>query len=116
VLNVIILKRRVIMKKFHSSKVAGLFSLSLTSVFMPKLVEISDTGVYTKEHRSLILFWLINEENVNKNKISSVQHRKGVIWDKVLIETSGGNNYVEIDKLRKKDAREIVEHINNLTD
>ena len=41
-------------------------------------------------------------------KIASVRHLKGMIWDSVVIETSGGSNNLQIAALRKRNARDLV--------
>jgi len=35
---------------------------------------------------------------------ASVRHLKGIIWDTLVFETSGGSNNLDVDGLRKEDA------------
>ena len=97
-----------------ASRWYGFISNSWINIIFPKLIQVKENGIFTKKHKSLFLFWMTEEENLSKSKIASVQHQKGLIWDKVLIETSGGTNFIEMKGLKKKDAETLVEKINNL--
>jgi len=103
------------MESFRSSRVYG-FCTSWVNLIFPKIIEVHVNKVYTKWHRSLILFWITDEETVQKSRIASVQHKKGFFWDKVLIETTGGTNYIDIKGLNKQIAKDLVTAISKLTE
>ena len=62
----------------------------------------------------MILFWLSDEERLSARQISSVQIKKGVLWDLVTIDTTGGTNVLQVHGLNKRQANTLRDNIQAL--
>lgn len=99
------------MFSIKSSRWFGFFSNSWINLIFPARLEIKNNEVHTRKYKSLIFFWMKDEEALALLRVSSTQHKKGLIWDKVLIESKGGTNYIEMKGLKKKDAKDLITFI-----
>lgn len=99
------------MQTIRSSRWAALFGLGLTPLFFPHLMLIDDAGVRTSKRRLFLIPWLKTEEFMGWERIASVVHNKGLIWDVVVVETSGGSNNLDIRGVRKRDASGVARTI-----
>jgi hypothetical protein len=73
---------------------------------------VTEEGIKTVKVRSLVVPWMREEEAMPFGKIASVRHLKGIIWDTLVLETLGGSNNLDVDGLRKEDARKITRALN----
>jgi hypothetical protein len=96
----------------ETSRWAEFFGGRLTNTFFPKQITVTEEGIKTVKVRSLVVPWMREEEAMPFGKIASVRHLKGVIWDTLVFETSGGSNNLDVDGLRKDDARKITQALN----
>ncbi len=92
----------------ESSRWAEFFGGKLTNTFFPKGILVTEEGIRTVKVRSLLVPWMREEEAMPFAKIASVRHLQGIIWDTLVFETSGGSNNLDVDGLRKEDARRIT--------
>ena len=83
-------------------------------LFFPKTLTVSPTGIQTFDRRGVILFWLYDEESMNKNMISSVRVKKGLFWDLVTIDTTGGTNVLQLHGMNKSHANALKNDIQGL--
>lgn len=77
---------------------------SLTRILFPETLEVSADSIRTVRVRSFLLPWVKEEERMSLAKVSSVRRLKGVIWDRLILETSGGSNVLDLEGMRKRDA------------
>ena len=96
----------------ETSRWAEFFGGRLTSTVFPKQITVTEEGIKTVKVRSLVVPWMREEEAMPFGKIASVRHLKGIIWDTLVFETSGGSNNLDVDGLRKEDARKITQALN----
>ena len=96
----------------ETSRWAEFFGGKLTDTFFPKRLMVTEEGIRTVKVRSLLVPWMREEEAMPFAKIASVRHLKGIIWDTLVFETSGGPNNLDVDGLRKEDARKITQALN----
>ena len=96
----------------ETSRWAEFFGGRLTNIVFPKQITVTEEGIKTVKVRSLVVPWMREEEAMPFGKIASVRHLKGVIWDTLVFETSGGSNNLDVDGLRKDDARKITQALN----
>jgi len=82
--------------------------------FHPPRLTVTADGVRVERVLSFVFPWKKEEELVSSGKIASIRHVKGMIWDSVVIETSGGSNNLEIAALRKGNARDLVAALHRL--
>lgn len=96
----------------RASRLAELFAGRVKNFFHPKTIEITDEGIKTMVPESSFFSWVGEEEIIAYSRVSSVLHKKGVLWDALSIETLGGSNTMEIDGLPKYAANHLVDMIN----
>jgi hypothetical protein len=71
----------------------------------PTVIEVSDRAI-VRHKRS----WFSKDEiSISINKVASVHIKTGLIWSKILIESSGGSDPLESHGHTKADARRIRE-------
>jgi hypothetical protein len=71
----------------------------------PTVIEVSDRAII-RHKRS----WFSKDEiSISINKVASVHIKTGLIWSKILIESSGGSDPLESHGHTKADARRIRE-------
>ena len=98
----------------RSSRWGEMFTGRWLRFFHPPRLTVTADGVRVERVRSFFVPWIKEEELVSSGKVASVRHLKGMIWDSVVIETSGGSNNLEISALRKRHARELVAALHRL--
>ena len=96
----------------ETSRWAEFFGGRFTNTFFPKRLIVTEEGIRTAKVCSVLVPWMQEEEAMPFGKIASVRHIKGIIWDTLVFETSGGSNNLDVDGLRKKDARKITQALN----
>ena len=76
------------------------------SVLFPNKIVVNPNYLETFKRRSLILFWMTDEERLSSNQMGSVRLKKGIFWDTVYIDTKGTNSLV-ITGMKKSTANKI---------
>jgi hypothetical protein len=71
----------------------------------PTIIEVSDRAVVRRKRS-----WFSKDEiSISITKVASVHIKTGLIWSKILIESSGGSDPLESHGHSKADARRIRE-------
>jgi hypothetical protein len=71
----------------------------------PTVIEVSDRAVVRRKRS-----WFSKDEiSISITKVASVHIKTGLIWSKILIESSGGSDPLESHGHSKADARRIRE-------
>jgi hypothetical protein len=63
------------------------------------------------KRRGIILFWLVDEERMSGKQISSVRIKKGLFWDTVSVDTTGGSNVLELKGVKKSKSNKLRDEI-----
>jgi hypothetical protein len=92
----------------RTSRWGEAFGGTFTGIFYPKAATLSSEGIVTTAVRSLLMPWVMEKEKMPWAKVASYRHLRGVLWDRVVIETSGGSNDLSIHGLRKAEAARLV--------
>jgi hypothetical protein len=94
-----------------SSRWWALFHVSFTRWIFPARMIADHVGVST----NIILFWLTpwrrTDEHLPLSHVAEVIHTRGLIWDAISIESSGGLNPLRAYGLPKTAARYFVDHV-----
>ena len=85
-------------------------------LIFPKSITVDGNGITTFDRRGVILFWLSDEERMNARQISSVRIKKGILWDLVTVDTTGGTNVLQIHGMNKSKANALRNDIQALID
>ena len=76
----------------RSSRLWALFHFNLTRWLFPARMIADHVGVST----NIVLFWLTpwrrTDEHLPMSHIAEVAHTRGLIWDRISVESSGGLN------------------------
>ena len=95
----------------RSSRLWALVHFNMTLWVFPARMVADHVGV----SNNVVLFWLTpwrrNDEHLPMSHIAEVTHTRGLIWDRISVESSGGLNPLTISGLPKGQARYFVEHV-----
>jgi hypothetical protein len=89
----------------EGSFLGRLFSGSLLSLLARPWISVGEDHV---DLMAAAGFFSRYCEHISIARIASVRHLKGVFWDGISIESSGGADLIEIVGLRKCDAEKVV--------
>ena len=95
----------------HSTRFWAVCHLSLTRLFFPARMIADHIGVST----NIVMFWLTpwrrTDEHLPLSHIAEVIHTRGLFWDAISVESSGGLNPLRVYGLPKSAANYFVEHV-----
>jgi len=95
----------------RSSRLWALIHFNLTRLIFPASMIADRIGVST----NIIGFWLTPwrrvDEHLPLSHIAEVIHKRGLFWDAIGVESSGGLNPLRVRGLPKGQARYFVEHV-----
>ncbi|MEX2649760.1 MAG: hypothetical protein WD673_12185 [Alphaproteobacteria bacterium] len=92
----------------RSSRLWELLTLSPTKLLFPHRMELGADGVATAKVRFFLVPWMRTEEHASFQRLASVVHDKGFLWDTIVVETAGGSNNLDIRGTPKGAARDFV--------
>jgi hypothetical protein len=96
----------------RSSRVWALSRLRLTPLAFPHRMRLGADGIATTKVRFILLPWVRTEEHAAFARIASLVHDKGILWDRIAVETTGGSNRLDIAGVPKAAARAFVAAVN----
>ena len=95
----------------RSSRLWALFHFSFTRWVFPARLVADHIGVST----NIVLFWLTpwrrTDEHLPMSHIAEVTNIRGLIWDRISVESSGGLNPLVVAGLPKGQAIYFVKHL-----
>ncbi len=95
----------------RSSRWWAFWTGKFTQLFFPLHMVADHVGIST----SVVSFWLTpwsrTDEHLPLSHIAEVAHTRGLIWDTISVESSGGLNPLEVKGLPKGQARYFVEQV-----
>ncbi len=98
----------------HSTRFWALCHFSLTRLLFPARLIADRIGVST----NIVLFWLTpwrrTDEHLPLSHVAEVIHTRGLFWDAISVESSGGLNPLRVSGLPKSAAHYFVEHVREL--
>ena len=95
----------------RSSRWWALLTGKLTQLLFPARLVADHVGIST----TLVEFWLTpwrrTDEHLPLSHIAEVAHMRGLIWDRISVESSGGLNPLVVSGLPKGPAQFFVERV-----
>jgi hypothetical protein len=95
----------------QSTRWWALFHFNFTRWVFPARMVADHIGVST----NIVLFWLTpwrrTDEHLPLSHVAEVIHTRGLIWDAISVESSGGLNPLRAYGLPKTAARYFVDHV-----
>jgi hypothetical protein len=95
----------------RSSRLWALFHFNLTHWIFPPQMIADHIGISTKEVRFWLTPWARTDDHLPLSHIAEVLHRRGLFWDTISVESSGGANPLVIGGVSKFRAGYFVEHV-----
>jgi hypothetical protein len=94
-----------------SSRLWALFHFNLTRWIFPARMTADPAGVST----NIVDFWLTPwrrvDEHLPMSHIVEMGHIRGLFWDSISVESSGGLNPLRVFGLPKSRARAFVDNV-----
>ena len=100
--------------EIRSSRFWALFNLKVTRFFFPQRVAADRHGVSSSSTTFWLTPWSRTEEHVPMTHIAEVEHERGLIWDELRVESSGGVDPMIVPGLPKGPANAFVGHVRKL--
>jgi hypothetical protein len=95
----------------RSSRLWALLTGRFTQLLFPARLVADHVGIST----TLVEFWLTpwrrTDEHLPLSHIAEVAHVRGLIWDRISVESSGGLNPLVVSGLPKGPARYFVDRV-----
>ncbi len=92
----------------RSSRLWAACHFSLTFLVLPPRMIVDRIGVSTNIVRYWLTPWRRTDEHLPLSHIAEVIHVRGLFWDAISVESSGGLNPLRIGGLPKSQARYFV--------
>jgi hypothetical protein len=95
----------------HSTRFWAILHFSLTRFLFPARLIADHIGVST----NIVQFWLTpwrrTDEHLPLSHVAEVIHTRGLFWDAISVESSGGLNPLRVHGLPKAAANYFGEHV-----
>jgi hypothetical protein len=95
----------------RSSRLWAAFHFNLTRWIFPTRMIADHIGISTKEVRFWLMPWARTDDHLPLSHIAEVLHRRGLFWDTISVESSGGANPLTINGVSKFRSGYFVEHV-----
>jgi len=95
----------------RSSRLWALFHFNLTRIIFPTRMIADHVGISTKEVGFWLTPWVRTDDHLPLSHIAEVLHTRGLFWDGISVESSGGANPLAIAGVSKFDSGNFVEHV-----
>ncbi len=95
----------------RSSRLWALVHLNCTRVLFPATISADQIGVSTSNINFWLTPWRRVDEHLPLSHIAEVTHIRGLVWDAISVESSGGLNPLRVFGVPKRTARAFVEHV-----
>jgi hypothetical protein len=95
----------------RSSRLWALFHVNCTRLLFPAIMSADAIGVSTTNVDFWLTPWRRVDEHLPLSHIAEVSHIRGLVWDAISAESSGGLNPLRVFGVAKPAARAFVEHV-----
>ncbi len=95
----------------RSSRLWALFKLRFTELLFPAHLSADRLGISLVKVEFWLTPWTRQDEHLPMSHLAEVTHQRGLIWDSVSIESSGGINPLSVNGLPKRAAKRFVDQV-----
>jgi hypothetical protein len=95
----------------RSSRLWAIFHFSLTRWIFPTRMIADQVGISTIQVRFWLTPWARTDDHLPLSHIAEVLHRRGLFWDSISVESSGGANPLVIGGVSKFHSGSFVNHV-----
>jgi hypothetical protein len=94
--------------EIHSSRFWALVTFKLTEFIFPSHLRADALGISLVKRQFWLTPWVRADEHLPMSHLAEVNHSRGLIWDTLSIESSGGLNPLSVAGLPKSSAAAFV--------
>ena len=95
----------------QSSRFWALLHFRITEAIFCNTMAADADGISLVKVTFWMTPWMRGDEHLPLSHIAEVTHDRGLIWDKITVESSGGLNPLVIEGLPKGRASDFVAHV-----
>jgi hypothetical protein len=95
----------------RSSRIWALFYGQVTRFIFPAHLTADPLGISLVQVEFWLTPWIRQDEHLPMSHLAEVHHKRGLIWDQISIESSGGLNPLVIVGLPKSGAKRFVNQV-----
>jgi hypothetical protein len=100
--------------EIKTSRFWALCHMKMTRFFFPQRVAADKHGISSRTTAFWLTPWVRNEEHVPMSHIAEIEHDRGLIWDALRVESSGGVDPMIVPGLPKGPTNSFVAHVRQL--
>src|SRR6516162_3565216 len=94
--------------QIRSSRLWALFKGRFTKLLFPSHLSADQLGITLVQVDFWLTPWTRQDEHLPMSHLAEVTHDRGLIWDSISIESSGGLNPLSVEGLPKGAAHAFV--------
>jgi hypothetical protein len=95
----------------RSSRLWALLTLHVTAFIFPMRMYGDNHGISTVTVGFWLTPWAREEQHLPMSQVAEVRHDRGLIWDTIAVESSGGLNPLTIMGLNKSRASAFIQRL-----
>ena len=95
----------------RTSRLWALLRARFTEFLFPSRLSADQLGITLVKVGFWLTPWIRNDEHLPMSHLAEVAHGRGLIWDSISIESSGGLNPLTVDGLPKGGAKRFVDQV-----
>src|SRR5215470_6043396 len=93
----------------QSSRLWAIFKGRFTEFLFPNRLSADQLGISLVKVEFWLTPWIRQDEHLPMSHLAEVAHERGLIWDSISIESSGGLNPLWVSGLPKSSAKQFVD-------
>jgi hypothetical protein len=97
--------------QIRSSRLWAIFRGRFTEFLFPARLSADPLGITLVKVAFWLTPWTRQEEHLPMSHLAEVDHERGLIWDSISIESSGGLNPLSVGGLPKSGAKRFVDQV-----
>jgi hypothetical protein len=97
----------------RSSRVWAALKFRITKLLFPSHLSADRLGITLIKVEFWLTPWTREDEHLPMTHLAEVRHERGLIWDAISIESSGGLNPLSVEGLPKGAATRFVNQVRN---
>src|SRR5271169_4591246 len=97
--------------RVQSSRPWALLTGHFTKLLFPNHLSADPLGITLVKVESWFTPWIRRDEHLPMSHLAEVTHDRGLLWDSVSIESSGGLNPLQVQGLPKGAAKGFVDQV-----
>jgi hypothetical protein len=97
--------------RIQSSRIWALVKGRFTKFVFPAHLSADRLGISLVEVEFWLTPWKREDQHLPMSHLAEVSHNRGLIWDSISIESSGGLNPLQVQGLRKGAAKRFVDQV-----